>query len=169
MWKSGMAVAIFAAGILSEPNGALAADVDLVTKAAPIERPKLAGTRGGWGQFLIDVHAGTAFGQQHRRRRWAIRPMALRSTGFTNRASSYSIQKMNRQPMWTFAPSGRRDQDRHPGAECIGGDWAAIFQLEAVFDPYSLQLSNSAQSLFDNKGVPLNQQSANSDSSRDAQ
>ena len=33
MRKSGMAVAIFAAGVVSGPNGALAADVNLVTKA----------------------------------------------------------------------------------------------------------------------------------------
>jgi predicted porin len=41
--------------------------------------------------------------------------------------------------------------------------------LEAGFDPYSLQLSNGSQALFDNKGVPLNQQSAYADSSRGGQ
>ena len=90
--------------------------------------------------------------------------------GAYEQGASYSIQKMNRQPMWTLAPSGVGATNIGiRGAESIGGDWKAIFQLEAGFDPDSLQLSNSAQSLFDNKGVPLNQQSANSDSSRGGQ
>ena len=61
--------------------------------------------------------------------------------------------------MWELAPSGLGASNIGiRGAESIGGDWKFIFQLEAGFDPYSLQLSNSAQSVFDNKGVPLNQQ-----------
>ena len=83
---------------------------------------------------------------------------------------SYSVQKMNRSPMWLPSPGGLSASTIGiRGAENIGGDWKFIFQLEAGFDPYSLQFSNSPQSLFDNKGVPLNQQTSNADSSRDGQ
>jgi predicted porin len=77
---------------------------------------------------------------------------------------------MNRQAMWGLAPSALGASNIGiRGAESIGGDWKAIFQLEAGFDPYSLQFSNGTQSLLENKGVPLNQQSVNADSSRAGQ
>src|SRR5580704_14483289 len=58
--------------------------------------------------------------------------------------SSYLVQKMNRQAMWTLAPGGLStsnvgilvDERFAPG-------WAFIGQLETSFDPYSLELSNS--------------------------
>jgi predicted porin len=171
MWKSGMAVAIFAAGILSAPNGALAADVDLVTKA-PVT-PPLPATCAGVSQFFLTdcvlswygisvygtIDAGGGY-QTH----------GAPFNGFYPQGASYSIQKMNRQPMWGLAPSALGASNIGiRGAENIGGDWQAIFQLEAGFDPYSLNLSNGSQALFDNKGVPLNQQSVNADSSRGGQ
>ena len=90
--------------------------------------------------------------------------------GYYPQGASYSIQKMNRQAMWGLAPSGLGASNIGiRGAESIGGDWKFIFQLEAGFDPYSVQLSNGGSSLFENKGVPLNQQSVNADSSRGGQ
>jgi predicted porin len=173
MWKSGMAVAIFAAGILSGPTGALAADVDLVTKAPPPVTPTLPATCTGVSQFFISDCVLSWYG---------ISVYGTIDTGYGyqthgapfdphfNQGVSYSVQKMSRSPMWLPSPGGlSQSAIGIRGAENIGGDWKFIFQLEAGFDPYSLQFSNSPQSLFNNLGVPLNQQTSNSDSSRNGQ
>ncbi|MEA3150442.1 MAG: hypothetical protein QOD56_1381, partial [Gammaproteobacteria bacterium] len=173
MWKSGMAGAIFAAAILSGPNGALAADADLVTKAPPLVTPTLPATCTGVSQFFltdcvlswygISVYGtvDTGYGYQTH---------GAPFNGAYQQGVSYSVQKMSRSAMWERAPSGVGATNIGiRGAESIGGDWKAIFQLEAGFDPYSLQFSNSPQSLFNNLGVPLNQQTSNSDSSRNGQ
>ena len=84
--------------------------------------------------------------------------------------SSYLVQKMNRQAMWTLAPGALStsavgvlvDKPFAPG-------WAFIGQLETSFDPYSLELSNSPYAIAGNRGVPLNQQTAYSNSSRAGQ
>ena len=173
MLKRGMAVAIFAAGIMFGPNGALAADVNLVTKAPPLVVPAIPATCTGVSQFFLTdcvlswygisvygtVDAGGGY-QTH----------GAPFNGYYPQGASYSIQKMNRQAMWGLAPSGLGASNIGiRGAENIGGDWKFIFQVEAGFDPYSLQLSNGGSSLFENKGVPLNQQSVNADSSRGGQ
>ena len=173
MRKSGMAVAIFAAGIMFGPNGALAADVGLVTKAPPLVTPTIPATCTGVSQFFLTncllswygisvygtIDAGVGY-QTH----------GAPFNGYYPQGASYSIQKMNRQAIWGLAPSGLGASSIGiRGAESIGGDWKFIFQLEAGFDPYSLQLSNGGSSMFENKGVPLNQQSVNADSSRGGQ
>jgi predicted porin len=173
MWKSGMAVAIFAAAILSGPNGALAADADLVTKAPPLVTPTLPATCTGVSQFfltdcVLSWYGISVYGTVDTGGGYQTHGAPF--NGAYQQGVSYSVQKMSRSAMWERAPSGLGATNIGiRGAESIGGDWKAIFQLEAGFDPYSLQLSNSAQSLFDNKGVPLNQQSSNSDSSRGGQ
>jgi predicted porin len=173
MRKSGMAVAIFAAGVMFGPNGALAADVGLVTKAPPLVTPTIPATCTGVSQFFLTdcllswygisvygtIDAGVGY-QTH----------GAPFNGYYPQGASYSIQKMNRQAIWGLAPSGLGASSIGiRGAESIGGDWKFIFQLEAGFDPYSLQLSNGGSSMFENKGVPLNQQSVNADSSRGGQ
>jgi predicted porin len=168
-----MAVAIFAAGIVFGTSGALAADVDLVTKAPPLVTPSIPATCTGVSQFFLTdcvlswygisiygtIDTGGGY-QTH----------GAPFNGSYPQGASYGVQKMNRQAMWGLAPSGLGASNIGiRGAESIGGDWKFIFQLEAGFDPYSLQFSNGAQSVFDNKGVPLNQQSVNADSSRGGQ
>ena len=173
MRKSGMAVAIFAAGVMFGPNGALAADVGLVTKAPPLVTPTIPATCTGVSQFFLTncllswygisvygtIDAGVGY-QTH----------GAPFNGYYPQGASYSIQKMNRQAIWGLAPSGLGASSIGiRGVENIGGDWKFIFQVEAGFDPYSLQLSNGGSSMFENKGVPLNQQSVNADSSRGGQ
>ena len=84
--------------------------------------------------------------------------------------ASYFIQKMNRSAMWTIAPNGLSQsaigiQIREP----LGAGWSFVGQLEAGFDPYSLEFANSPQSEFNNIGIPVNAQSTNGDSSRGGQ
>lgn len=84
--------------------------------------------------------------------------------------SSYLVQKMNRESMWTLAPSALStsnigvlvDERFAPG-------WSFVGQLEASFDPYSLHLSDGPYSIAGNRGVPLVDQTANNDSSRAGQ
>jgi predicted porin len=84
--------------------------------------------------------------------------------------SSYLVQKMNRESMWTLAPNALSRS--HIGVmvnEPFAPGWKFIGQLEANFDPYSLNLSNGPRSIADNKGVPLDLQTANNDSSNAGQ
>jgi predicted porin len=55
------------------------------------------------------------------------------------------------------------------GTEPIDGDFSLVFAVDAGFDPYSLRLSDGPGSIAANAGVPLNQQTANTDSSRAGQ
>jgi predicted porin len=84
--------------------------------------------------------------------------------------SSYLIQKMNRESMWTLAPNAlSRSSVGILVNEPFAPGWKFVAQLEAGFDPYSLQLSNGPASIAGNRGVPLDQQTANNDSSRAGQ
>ena len=51
------------------------------------------------------------------------------------------------------------------GTEPLGGDWAAIFQIETFFNPQSGELANSAKSLAMNNGLKLTQQTVGVDGS----
>ncbi len=84
--------------------------------------------------------------------------------------SSYVVQKMSRSSMWTLAPNGlSRSSVGVRVNEPIAPGWAFVSDLEAGFDPYSLQLSNGPASIAENRGVPLDAQSANNDSSHAGQ
>ncbi len=84
--------------------------------------------------------------------------------------SSYVVQKMNRESMWTLAPSAlSRSNIGVEVREPFAPGWTFVGQLEASFDPYSLQFSNGPTSIADNRGVPLIDQSANNDSSHAGQ
>jgi hypothetical protein len=70
--------------------------------------------------------------------------------------SSYVVQKMNREPMWTLAPNAlSRSSIGIQVNEPIAPGWAFVGDLEAGFDPYSLQFSNGPASIAENRGVPL--------------
>jgi predicted porin len=84
--------------------------------------------------------------------------------------ASYFIQKMNRSAMWSLAPNGLGNSNIGVQIkEPLGGGWSFIGDLQAGFDPYSLQLSSSPGSLGNNIGVTLSQQTTNGDSSRAGQ
>ena len=167
-----VACTTFAAGLVATAGQALA-DEPIVTKApAPaLPTPSRACT-SVWGFFVTDCPLSW----------YGVRFYGTIDTGGgyqTHGApldpnfaqgSSYLVQKMNREAMWTLAPGALStsavgvlvDEPFAPG-------WAFIGQLETSFDPYSLELSNSPHSIADNRGVPLNLQPANNDSSRAGQ
>ena len=84
--------------------------------------------------------------------------------------ASYLIEKTNRSSQWSLAPNALSTSTIGiKGTEPIGGTFSAVFAVDAGFDPYSLRLSNGPGSLAANAGVPLNQQTADRDSSRAGQ
>ena len=85
-------------------------------------------------------------------------------------AADYIIQKYSNRAQWSLAPNGLTNSNIGiKGNETFAPGWAFIFDLQAGFDPYSLQLSNGARSVFQNAGVPLTSQNAGADSSRAGQ
>src|ERR1700757_2376997 len=84
--------------------------------------------------------------------------------------ASYLIEKTNRSSQWSLAPNALSTSTIGiKGTEPIGGTFSAVFAVDAGFDPYSLRLSKGPGSLAANAGVPLNQQTADRDSSRAGQ
>ena len=72
-----------------------------------------------------------------------------------------------------ITPSRRTGSDNPAsgvkGKEPIASDWSLIFKLENGFDPFTLQRANGPKSLVQNNTTPLDQQTANGDSSRAGQ
>jgi predicted porin len=84
--------------------------------------------------------------------------------------ASYLIQKQNRGPIWSLAPNALSNSTIGiKGIEPISGNFSFVFDLDAGFDPYSLQLSNGAGSVAASNGVPQNLQRSYADSSRAGQ
>src|SRR5579871_2325181 len=152
-----VAATLAAAGLALVAEAAIAADAALPTKAPALITPSTPATCTNVPDFFVTDCILSWYGiqlygtidvggdyQSH----------GARFNGFYGQGSSYSIQKMNRQAMWGLAPSGLGQSDIGiKGAEPIGHDWQFIFQLEAGFDPYSMQLANGAHSIFQNLGV----------------
>jgi predicted porin len=84
--------------------------------------------------------------------------------------ASYLIQKQNRTPMWGLAPNALSNSTIGvKGTRPIGENFNVVFALDAGFDPYSFRFSNGPGSVAANAGVPQNQATAYSDSSRAGQ
>jgi hypothetical protein len=82
----------------------------------------------------------------------------------------YLIQKYSNRAQWGLAPNGLSQSNIGiKGKEPFAAGWAFIFDLQAGFDPYSLQLANGPHSVAQNTGVPLISQNSYADSSRAGQ
>jgi predicted porin len=82
----------------------------------------------------------------------------------------YLLQKNSNRALWGLAPNGLSQSNIGvKGNEPIGAGWSFVFDLEAGFDPYSLQFANGPGAVAQNAGVPLISQNANADSSRAGQ
>ena len=84
--------------------------------------------------------------------------------------ADYIIQKYSNRAQWSLAPNGLTNSNIGiKGNETFAPGWALIFDLQAGFDPYSLQLSNGPHSVFQNAALPLTSQNSGADSSRAGQ
>ena len=73
----------------------------------------------------------------------------------------YLVQKASNRALWGIAPNGLSQSNIGvKGNEPIGAGWSFVFDLEAGFDPYSLQLANGPGSVAQNVDVPLTSQNA---------
>ena len=80
------------------------------------------------------------------------------------------IKKNGDQSHVTIAPNGLgQSYIGVKGKEPIASDWSLVFNLQNGFDPYTLQRANGPKSLVQNNTTPLDQQTANGDSSRAGQ
>jgi predicted porin len=80
------------------------------------------------------------------------------------------VSSNGNRALWNIAPNGLSQSNIGiKGKEEFGPGWSFIFDLQAGFDPYSLQLANGPKSLLDNNGVAAATQSSNGDSSRAGQ
>jgi predicted porin len=84
--------------------------------------------------------------------------------------ASYLIQKQNRTPRWTLAANGLSNSTIGiKGTLPIAGNFSTVFALDAGFNPYSFRFSDGPGSVARNAGVPQDQATAYSDSSRAGQ
>jgi predicted porin len=82
----------------------------------------------------------------------------------------YLISKNSNRALWGLAPNALTQSNIGiRGKEPLASGWDFVFDLQAGFDPYSLQFANGPHSEAQNAGVPLTNQSTNSDSSRAGQ
>jgi rubredoxin len=90
--------------------------------------------------------------------------------GTSSVGEEYLISKNSNRALFGLAPNALSQSNIGiKGNEPFAPGWAFVFDLQAGFDPYSLQLANGPQSIFQNNGVPLNAQNTNADSSRAGQ
>ena len=82
----------------------------------------------------------------------------------------YLISKNSNRALWGVAPNALSQSNIGiKGNEPFAPGWAFVFDLQAGFDPYSLQLANGPGSVAQNAGVPLTSQNSNANSSRAGQ
>jgi len=80
------------------------------------------------------------------------------------------VSSNGNRALWNIAPNGLSQSNIGiKGKEEFAPGWSFIFDLQAGFDPYSLQLANGPKSQLENNGVAAANQSSNGDSSRAGQ
>ena len=78
--------------------------------------------------------------------------------------TNYLLGKQNRAPMWLLSPNGLSQSNIGLEVkEPLGAGWSFIGQLEAGFDPYSLNFASGPGALHQNIGLPLQDQSSGGD------
>ncbi len=80
------------------------------------------------------------------------------------------IKKTSNRQLYTIAPNGLGQSYLGvKGREPIASGWSLVFNVQNGFDPFTLQRANGPKSLVQNNTTPLDQQTANGDSSRAGQ
>src|SRR4030081_2255603 len=170
-------VGVFASMIFGFAGAAYATDApadDIVaTKAMPAATTKAPATCGSLEDFVVTScpltwNGITVYGTIDGGISW--RSHGAPFNGTSAPGVDYLIQKYSRGPRWDPAPNGLTQSNIGiKGKEPLAPGWDFVFDLQAGFDPYSLQLANGPHSVAQNAGVPLTSQSSNADSSRAGQ
>src|SRR5882762_8113775 len=171
---------VSAAMILGLAGAAYATDASaddiMVTKAAPAmttKAPPQPATCGNLEDFVVTNcpltwNGITVYGTIDAGVTWQSH-----GTPFNRKAAvgeEYLISKNSNRALWGLAPNALTQSNIGiKGNEPLAPGWAFVFDLQAGFDPYSLQFANGPGSVAQNAGVPLTSQSTNADSSRAGQ
>ncbi|HEY0235742.1 MAG TPA: porin [Afipia sp.] len=84
---------------------------------------------------------------------------------FYGSGTNYQLGRASRQSMWVRSPNALSQSNVGISIkEPLGLGWTFLGQVETAFNPYSMNIANVTHSLLENRGVPLNQQTAASDS-----
>lgn len=172
---------VFAAVVFGyAADGALAhADDSIVTKAPPAAAATQTATSNtpascdSFSDFIttnctLTWNGITVYGVIDTGVSWQDHTAPLNA--FSSSGVNYLIQKNSNRSLWLPAPNGMSQSNIGiKGSEPLGSGWSAIFDLEAGFDPYSLELVNGPYSVTQNAGVPLTSQNSYGDSSRAGQ
>ena len=87
-------------------------------------------------------------------------------TPYRPAASGNIVRQNSRQSVVGLTPSNMgQSRVGLQGIEPLGGDWAAVFQVETFFNPQSGEIANSLKSLAANNGVALSKQTVGVDGS----
>jgi predicted porin len=153
-----------------------AADDTIFTKAAPAVTTKVTpqpATCGSVEDFVVTNcpltwNGITLYGTIDAGVSWRSHGAPFNGTSAVG--VDYLIQKYGRSPRWDLGPNGLSQSNIGiKGNEPLAPGWAFVFDLQAGFDPYSLQFANGPHSVAQNAGVPLTGQDSSSDSSRAGQ
>ena len=152
------------------------ASADDMTKAAPAETAKAASqtaTCASVKDFFVTGcpltwYGITVYGTIDAGVTWRSHGAPFNGTSAVG--ADYLVQKYSNGALWGLAPNGLSQSNIGiKGNEPFAPGWAFIFDLQAGFDPYSLQFANGPRSVAQNAGVPLTSQNSYSDSSRAGQ
>ena len=152
------------------------ADDVMATKAAPAATTKAPPTLATCSSLEDFVRTGcpltwngiTLYGTIDAGITWRSHGAPFNGTSAVGQ--DYLIQKYSNRALWGLAPNGLSQSNIGiKGNEPLAAGWAFIFDLQAGFDPYSLQLANGPHSEAQNAGVPLTSQNSHADSSRAGQ
>jgi len=152
------------------------ADDIMVTKAAPAVTAKAApqpATCGSLEDFvvtncLLTWNGITVYGTIDAGVTWQSHGTPFNGTSAVG--EEYLISKNSNRALWGLAPNALTQSNIGiKGNEPFAPGWAFVFDLQAGFDPYSLQFADGPHSVAQNAGVPLTSQNSNADSSRAGQ
>ena len=170
-----LATAILGAGAAIAAVGAAAA-ADLPTKKAPSAATPASSCFASFYDYLNATPAEcplsylgvTLYGQIDAGGGYSSHGAAL-NPAFAQGVAEL-ISKSSKGGQWQLVPNGlsqsnvgiRLREEVTPG-------WAIVGDVDTAFDPYSLEIANGPRSLVENNNLPINLQSASSDSSRAGQ
>src|SRR5580704_14164367 len=163
--------AVFVLLIAAPLRAATAAD--MVTKAPPPAAATAPVACGSLWDFIatscpLSWYGITIYGTVDTGVTWQSHGTPFNGTSAVGQ--EYLISKNSNRALWGLAPNGLTQSNIGiKGNEPFAPGWAFVFDLQAGFDPYSLQLANGPHSVAQNAGVPLTNQNSNADSSRAGQ
>jgi predicted porin len=170
-------VDVFASMIFGLAAAAYATDASaddiMVMKAAPAAAPKAPATCSSLEDFVVTAcpltwNGITVYGTIDGGVTWLSHGAPFNGTSAVG--ADYLLQKYSNRAQWSLAPNGLSNSNIGiKGNEAFAPGWAFIFDVQAGFDPYSLQFSNGPHSVVQNSGVPLTSQNSGADSSRAGQ